>query len=739
MAEPIRIELDGVPLVIAGAQGWQEVPGVSAHVAVLEVEASQAERLMAEARPFGSLLRMTDGTRELEVRRLTILGTAPTRDQHTVALSLADPRWAWRYRFVARTYNLRRKTTQTRSAVDGPANVPADVARAREVVVGDEVYHLWSLRPDGARWTGADVVRDLLDELAGPDGWHDPEGVLSQGLPDVEGLELQAQGDTALSMALAALGGAVGITYDGPSGRVEVYAPHDGGERAEVGLANRTRPRSEGRALWGEQLFSVQDNRMLRPRAVRVLFERDVELRIDAAETEDDAGTVLTGSSASTRTRGERIARATAVNVIPVPEDASIQAVGGRQARTVTRGTYVPLADYLAWLASDPAGNTLAETRPLTAALLRSLWFSALDAYAAPRYDRGGRWAARIAALREHYRRTYLLEPPWRDRLRAMLPVRAPLEDPESGARAPALVVQDYAVLYAWDPTSEAPTDAQEYALLRNRWPTGIPSLASLGLSQPPRLRDVALRDLEPSPARVEVADADTGLIRVTMPSADWRGEVATYTRGAVNEVGLPSAEPGARNFLLERAEFYAVHDVVVVLTVRLGAPNDSRRLYAVEVPEREALALLPGAASLPAPAGEAQGPVLEVRVGMQRAVARYAWDDGRRDLLDAAAAGQGDLDAALGDPLNLDELRAVARAVAAREVGRWRDRPEGARVTWFDPERRVRGSVGRVEHVADPERGLTTRVELPPEPAPLDPAALLPRDVRRVLEGWVA
>ena len=206
------VELDGLALEVQSASAWQEIPGVAPYVADIEVRRDAAEELFGKAQRFGSRLTFTEGGTALTISRLTILGTSPTNNIGTAKVRLADPRWTWPYRFVARNYNIRRKSPNTRAGSSPPANLPGDVRGALRVVVDNVVYAKWSLKPTGEAFSAADVVRDVLDTVAGRGNWEDPDGVLGENLPDIEGLSLNAQGDTAVGQVLSAIGGGVGIT-----------------------------------------------------------------------------------------------------------------------------------------------------------------------------------------------------------------------------------------------------------------------------------------------------------------------------------------------------------------------------------------------------------------------------------------------------------------------------------------------------------------------------------------------
>lgn len=738
------VTLDGRQIPVKTAPVWKLTRGVRPYVLNLEMDRNVGNELFKAGGPHQSVLVMEAEGKSLEVRGLTILGLSPTSNPGTLKLRVADQRWAWPYRFVARRYNVRRKTIHrrevSRPSFGGEVNSDAeDVINAIRTLGDDFHYAQWSINASGKAFTAGEIIEDVMDLVVREVGpllpWR-VEAAALDDLPDVENLDINSQGDTAVSTVLKAAGGLIDVYID-TSGQAVVYSVQNGLEFVELGIAEGGR-----RPLVGRPLFEIQNNLKIRPSRIEVWYERLVEARVDFNEGDD-------AKAPATKTdRGDPVVPITAFNVFPMPEDGTIPAVGGRKARRVVQGTWVTLADLLGFYGLNPAGNTLADRRPLGVGLIRALWFSnGLETYAHPAFDKAGVWATRIAVIRQHYRATYRINRPWIDRYKEIQPFRVALEDPETGARAPAVVYQDYTVVLAWNPATvagEGPVDEREMLLTvpRSTQPADPPPPGSEIIETP-------ITDMNPAPATVTVIDNDLGILHVRMAS-DFSSITDRYIRSGTNQLLNPMAY-GQRNkrnkdgrlFLLENEELSLFHEVSILLTFSMGSPNDDRRFFKISLDPPQYEDFLPDIPELGFEAPGAEGPVLQIRVGAPRAVARFAWDDKLREQFYAAFAARPALDGVepnIGKPINFNMLQSYAQAVATREAARFRNHPEGALNSTFAPEATIRGTISTVAHefTADADGGAITSVELLPEPPGLDISAILPKDVRRVVEGFV-
>ena len=748
----MHVTLDGRRVAVAAAPAWKLTRGTAPYVLVLEMDRAEADDLFENSTRYGSVLVMSAEDRTMRVSGLSIIGTSPSSIPGTVKVSVADQRFWWPYRRVDRRYNVRRKSPFRRKTGgapgfgDDPKNLPEDVLK-NLVQIGDDVaYAQWSIRGGKTAWTAEDVIKDVIGKVVDPKspGFAFDSSALKGSLPEVEGADINGQGDTVVSRALALSAGSLDVYVD-TDGVAVVYQVQNGAEIAAAGIED-----GSVRPVVGRPLSAMQDNSKVRPSKFEIFFERLIEARVNFSEN-GDLVTV-------TRADQDGAVPITAFNVFPMPEDGTMPPLADRGGRELLRGTWVTLSDLLAYYKANPKGNKLQESLPLSVKRIRELWLTnALNAYAHPAYDKGGLWARRMAVIRQHYRATYRINRPWLDRYKRIEPYRVGLEDPETGARAPAAVFQDYTVILAFPPSSgdnATPAEEVEWTLTNLRkakfLADGSPSPAPPGSD----IVNTPISEMNGAPATVSVVDSDLGIVHVTMAS-DMSGLTDRYLRSGTNELNQPlvygqrsGLNKDGRLFLLQDEELSLDHEVSIVLTMAMGAPNGPARFYKIDVDPNDAERLLPGAEKFPSRPGD--GPPLQIRVNAPRAVARHAWRDDRaqqlyeafsnKELADIEAGEQAGEQIDIGEPVNIEQLTAYAQGVAAKEAARYRDHPEGGLTTTFNPGAEIVGTVSSVTHeFSDGEDGgALTTLELLPEPPALDVAATLPKDVRRVIEGFV-
>lgn len=724
---------------------WSFTVGTSPHVARIEVPADVARGLAESAVIHEAVLVIEDEQQgRLEVRGLTILGTAPTDSPFTLDVLLADQRWVWNRKHVHRRYNMRRRTGAVRRA-DAAGFTP----RQAQDLIPDIEYAPWSLLGGRDVWKPEEILFDVLRAVvvesgvaaAGADNKgffvRDKDRVLTGAVPlaEIESLEITGPGDAAIAQALAAVGGVVSI-YVGADGRAVLFDRLSDKERGLVGAPFRTgaggitltKDTPERAPLITDApVWSLVDRRMERPSKVRVLFERAIELRMDFDETPAEPD--------STGTRGSLEANAepaTLENVLQLPEDIS---------QDLINTTWVSVQRYLDFL----KGKTLVGLPDLTKAGINEKWLSpALNRYADPEVDPSGLWARRIAPFRQHYRRTFRLKRPWIDRINGMTASRVAIQDQESHARARSPVYQDYAEWVTWRHGGSKGRTANDgpavNEIVRNRFGGLGPKLPSGSV----RIVGNNILSLVPAPAVLRILDQDQGLIQVDFVF-DYEGESVRYTRSAVKDLNMPSEDAADQSILLQYGELRDNFQLSTIVTVQPASPNDNRRLHAHVITHEEASALLPGGA-LASREERADGPVYEIKVS--KIPARFDWNDDRaEDLHKAFALGQdpdidleSDLPDLFGLPINFDELAIFARAVAASVYSGFRDRVVGGLTTGLVPTMEPEGTAQSVTHAATMgiNGGALTTVDLPEDAEKRDVMSLLPPDLRRLVDRFV-
>ena len=732
----MRVTLDGKPMPIDSGAAWTIKEGTAPHIAQFVFESSVAEALFKDAKVDGSELIFDPrgstnlkGQQANKISKLTILGLGPADNPGEQSVTVADRRWRLKRQHIYRAYNLRRKTGKRRRVKGQSQTV------ATSTLADDVAYAQWSIKADGKAWTSREIVTDLMDRIFGAGQWgtgksKDGKDILGE-IPPIEGLEIDLPADAALGVLLQQIGGSVGLTCN-HEGKMFIYPRFDNAERIILGVrtAGATADPADLMAIVGGPLAAAQDREIERPSKVRVLFTRVVEIRIDAYGSTDSASAALPDPPPPTMT-----------NVLPSPEDFTHLGV------SYVVGQWLPMNTYFDYLGSAPlkADNVLNAQNPISFRTVNRAWLSGyLDSYGHPTFDDSGLWGNRINAIKTHYRLTYQVDRPWRDRIRELDPYRVSIQDYETGSRAPATIFSDHAVYTSWRAIGRSASDPpRDWETILNRFanPTGNGSQGSkiIGTDQ---------SDLKSAPAFASIVDQDQGIIRVEYDTGnDVTGQITRIVRSALTRDSMPTDNPSQRNQYLQRGRLETDHEVSVILTAKLGAPSGNRRFHVVEIDADEGQK----AAKLPAfKLAKARGPIIEVRVPPTREPARFAWDDQRSSEFREAfkndpANPDADITGAFGEPINDDQVREVALATAARVYHSFVDRAEGGITTPMMPLTRfpfgnavIRGMVDKVELRADPSRGLTTTVTVPTEAPSLSFEALLPPQYRKLIGRMV-
>jgi len=219
---------------------------------------------------------------------------------------------------------------------------------------------------------------------------------------------------------------------------------------------------------------------------------------------------------------------------------------------------------------------------------------------------------------------------------------------------------------------------------------------------------------------------------------------------------GRPTKVPGAR---LRDAQFNAIgfdlipndveglpslvtpYYVAIILTVTMGAPNTEDQFHAIEMSPGDVGELVPAAAL--AGLGKALGPILEVRVAPSpTTVAQVKWDDSEKLAIEAAF-GIGGKGAAKGVDLSALTINAgrkgmpldeFARAIAASVYASLADRAAGSKTVPIRGDLELAGWVRSITHTIATDGVSETRLDIREGRPKIDPMALLPDAVRRII-----
>lgn len=697
-------------IVGTGPVSWSLVSGVAAVRREITVEPDSVDGLFGArgAKPVNLKLG-TPGASELTVANLYVLRETAGPNPHVAGIEVADRRWMWDRAWIAESFNIRRKIGVKRAVTPGGAPTA-------DPIVDDVAYVGWSLK-SGKPWTALEALELVLDQVLEKERETygqkasvsiTPE-VRSIGQTPLEQLEVNARGDVAIRTILEYLPGAA-ITVD-KGGTVRVYARTSGAEFAQDEAA--------GPASQNGPITAFVDNRNIRPAKIKVLFEREAEVRLDAEER-------AIGTTGEPRKKDDLYME----NVLRVP-DFSLQLASGK---TVPQGTWITINEAIqAW--GDVPGFG-----PLSSFAIRAGLCPYRGLFEKMRLvgqgDSSGDWVARIAALQTHFRRTYRINRRWMDRFRRWKNNRVATIDPVNGTRGAAPLWQDYAIVGTQRTfaISAAAGDELSYATNVTGYPSG-------GL-----IENVG----RPVPAHIYIEDHDQGIVGIRfgldenrtyemvlpskiddVPSRRVRGKKAHISFNSLPVGGKPPA-------------LSATHRLITIIT---AAPAEIRktkrteRFYAVTKAPSDVQHLMPPA--MRSGMGKSFGPVLEVHVGPGWETARYAWTDdtkpdtekifGVRDGVpnESRILLNGTKQEGVGN--RAASLDAIAEAVAARIYASFADRRMGSKTVRLSAEARLDGFLDEVMHSVAGGR-VTTTFSMAPEIPVYDFQSLLPHSTQMVM-----
>jgi len=680
-------KLNGVILSALAPVGWTHTIGVAPHIRGFEVSARTAAEIDERRDDQGVTLEIEPpGRKPYAVEELYILDIQPGSRQDTRKVVVADRRWTFKRKAIARDFNLRRRS--------GSSQLVGDARVEIQPTAADVVYASWSVDEDGKPFDLRRALESVLRTLA-PNAYRIPDSISREIL--VEGLESAEGGDVALARLLSYAAG-LNVWVD-RRGVVRVLDTRDQSEKRAI--------EEGGQVLFDSGAHALVDRSFVRPARVYVHFEREAELRFDCVENE----------TAWTIDRNSKRVPRKIENVLPIPDLSLV--VGGR---TVQRGTWVAMDDYLNAIAGQETTTQGASRGPLTHAIIRAhwlgMWSRLMDSYGRDTSGNTDRtWVRRLHAIRTHWRQTFRPLPQWRDKIRSLRAYRSSVIDSETGTRAPAQAWMDY---------------------------VAKPSVAGLFKreSQNPNIgRQVAgwaerLANGEPAPALVSVLDEEAGIIRVSLVADPW-GEAESLAPGNVAKLptqkvrgDLSKKAVGAAYALLQYIELLATFRVAVVLTAVQAAPNGLGRYHHEEVSPDEA------AHALGLPIGDCKGPVADVIISGGIVTARTAWvDDQAAGIEDAFYLGAA---FPQGLCVNADEVRAQAVAQAAAFYANLLDRREGNFAVAWAPDFEPTGAIASVEHTLAPNGIASTRIVVQGGSEPPNPFAFVPASIQKITRRLV-
>lgn len=699
--------LDGKPILGSSIARWTFHPGTQPYIGTFDMTPGDADSVLSGVRPITLVMQTRDAAR-LEVRNLYALERAPGPNPEIARVRVADRRWFWNRKHVLRRYNMRRHVSVKR--------LRADDLDVLAPVVEDVWYAPFSLRgglSSSPPWRADEILSDVL-QYVDPTASRQIHEEISYRLHDypVENLELDDPGDEAIGRVLSYLPEAA-ITISA-SGSIVVYSRTTGIDEAAI--------QDAGPETMGGGHVEVVSYKNTRPKEVHVLFTRECEVRFDFEEPASTGGTVSRGAE-------DRFIE----NVVPIPDfTLNVPGIG-----EVSQGTWITFALALsAWNTDSPLpvfGNLDYQQIRKAFVPFIDMWGPiVLAGTAQPRAD----WASRVAAIQQHFRQTYRINRRWMDRILVLNAYRVATIDPETGTRAPATAYADYCVL------------GTQRTMFAELAAGGTPSYAS-NVSAYPADGSIG-DDTRPAPARVSILDHDQGIVHLEWLADRFRlSDLILPSQMDYSGGSIPQADPTNRKQPIAfncigpghgYPQLSASHKVAMILTAIPGAPNDERQLHRIVRRPSDVAKVLPEA--MRRGLQDAQGPIVEVRIGSAIETARVAWSDRHANEIDRAFGakdGTPKLDALTlnaGSQQQAGErgasLDAIATAAAARVYASFADRPVGAKTVRLSSATQLVGWIESLSHEIATDGVVSTRIELAAKTAVLNILSLMPASVRR-------
>ncbi len=703
--------LGGKPLLNSSAVEWSLAAGIKPVIKSFDMAPDDALAISSTPGPVTLFIQPESGN-PITVTNLWILSVDPGEDKFISKVQIADRRWMWSYPHVLRRYNIRRNVGTKRLIAN-------DKVAAVNPTAFKVSYWTWSL--DGGKiWVAKTLLPDILRAVGEgeksktgssfPFKIDEKIGANIQSLP-IEDLTVDDVGDQALMRALSYLPEAmVYVDYDGT---VVITSKATGDEK---NIIKALQPE-----IAGEGHTDLVNNNFVRPKAIEVLFTREVELVFDFTENTLEVGQTVTDIGDA------RVMD----NVLPSPDYQLTTADSVPVSQSpIVQGTYITFGQAFNYWGFLPTISTAGASKKLDHDLMQRALVPGMDLGAAllktgSQPDNNGAikpWVARINTALSCYRTMFRISPKYMDRILSIRAYRVTTIDPQSGTRAPSPAYGDYCWLYTQQTllkqVRQANTQDGSPDWIINK--TAYPSSGKLDSTA------------EVSPCQVTVVDEDQGIIKLTYMPNPIYGMSETILPSQMSLGTLPTADITCRT---RPISFDSVTDsrqppklspafkLKVLLSAVPAAPNTQNQLHKITVKPTDVAQMIPNAST--AGLENAQGPTMQIRIGPQIEVARVQWSDASSAELDKCfGIGDGEPNLAglvinEGAPSDLQNgasLNAIAKAAAARLYASLCDRFEGRMAGYMNGQTRPAGWATEINHRLAPDGVATTTVIMPNE-----------------------
>ena len=412
----MKLSLSNISLP-ADSLTWALRTGLQPHIARISVPLPIHTKLLQLASPTTLILDTThcDGAR-LEFHGVHLAGFSRAAGGADFRWQLADARIAWRGHRISGRYNIPGELNDA-ELDDATTTTTATTAEPQFATAR---FLSATLNPaTQTPWTALQLATHLLQRLDG-------------GAAFVATHELDDNGVVAPALDLRDADPLRVLPALLEEADVEVAALADGTLRLVPHAADLAPYAPPRMFLAAENAGAARvDAVALRPREVRVRVPREVqrEFRFVAGDettitTDDDAGRLI--------------------NVLRLPRDESLRAWSETSARTWPAGSFVPVDDALAaWGLTD----RVAREKWFVGGLEREFAAGGTGGEEADGGAWSAEWLQRISAIREHWRKTFAIDPDHLAQLAAWRPSRIDVPDRQTKRAARAMAFAPHTVI----------------------------------------------------------------------------------------------------------------------------------------------------------------------------------------------------------------------------------------------------------------------------------------------------
>lgn len=732
------VALNGVPLIGAETIRWGFQSGINPVVGTFHIQPQDIATLAKKTERHTAVLSI-DG---IAWGGLSIVDFPPGPNPFIGAVMVVDRRFWWSYEWVGpRRFNMRRNAGFKRR---GKWNAALQQEAVREVL-----FAKFSLKDRKTVWTPKEAFLQVVTDVD-PKATVINDGFIDQTLQtlSLDNFVIDDSGHNAIQKVIEIIPGA--SLYIDRKGQVVLYSTASGGEFQMIDLGGPEIVQG------GHVAFDTAE--LVRPSSIFVYFTIESELRVDHVENQ-----------ATDTVAGERFPQRTAENVLPVP-DFSINmtepdADGKLVTKEITQGTWKSFNEYLRAIVNLNLGRGLLEDMTVVDwyDVMRkafvpetNLWSSlflagSFDIEAGDKAD----WASRLSAFQNHYRVTYRLDEKLNDNILSLRPWTVGTIDVTSGQRSPAMLWSNYAVKNSFKfLIKDAKANGNDYASLS--YARNVHAFDSFLIDD----------DARPSPAKIQVLDADQGVFRINYQLDPYKFGDLIFPSLIDGNEGM--AKPSNAKLPGKPITFGSIsrdgqtipqlkkeHKFAAVMTAVPAVPNDRRQLYPVEIKPTDVKDRLPAAAAVGL--SNAQGPPRHIRVspGLVTALIRYTDNNsGEIDKIFGIGQQGGDPDPVDFTDLVLNDvdapvaqvqgnavaasLQEVAKAIAASLYASDKDRVQGQRTVGMDGGLTPSGNLDAVWSEVRSDGVLTSSMSLPGRIPALSIFSFMDQGTRQILQREV-